>query len=251
MRNNARPASLPAAIHIGYMGRIDRSDAIARVQGLIRRQVIAPEASYWQVQRMEDGFAYEIHEGGPGRGYLSALVSRFAAEPEAIVHLRAGDRTIRVTAPEGKPRSVVLPESERPTIDAVPPGKRMRPFAPTGRAGLITACIFFATAAVLFMATSVALNTSAQTKAGDSAALNQRVENLPHFKWPKAPTRPGEYVDKVQFSNGKWVVDEKPVPLPPRSAPDAMPDTRIAPSGAVPRSAVPAAPHPVKAAPRP
>lgn len=212
MSSKTPVSTTPAAIHIGYMARIDKRDAIARVQGLIRRQLAAPEIAFWSIYPIEDGYAYEIHEGGHGHAYVPAIMARFAAEPEAQIHLAAGNRAVRVTAHEGKPCSFVLPEAEHPSADAFPQGPRMRPFAPTGRGPLITGAVLFACSAVLFLASAVAMTVGSDITAADQAALNERVANLPSLHYPKdGSLMVGQFVNRVQFSGGKWSTDTKSI----------------------------------------
>lgn len=235
MSSKTPVSTTPAAIHIGYMARIDKRDAIARVQGLIRRQLVAPEIAFWNIYPIEDGYAYEIHEGGHGHAYVPAIMARFATEPEAHIHLAAGNRTVRVTAHEGKPCSFVLPEAEHPAPDALPQGPRMHPFAPTGRGPLITGAVLFACSAVLFLASAVAMTVGSDITAADQAALNERVANLPSLHYPKdGSLMIGQFVNRVQFSGGKWSTDTKSIlrgeaAAPPPRGPSAASLTMLQP----------------------
>lgn len=246
MPSKSPASTMPAAIHIGFMARIDKNDAIARVQGLIRRQLVAPDIAFWSIRPIDDGYAYEIHEGGHGHALLPAIMARFAAEPDASIHLYAGNRAVRVTAQDGKPCSFVLPESERPAADSLTQGPRMRPFAPTGRGALITGGVLFAASAILFLASAVATTVGSQTTAAEQAALNERVTNLPSLHYPKdGSILPGQYVGRVQFSGGRWTVDKKsilhgaPAASPANTAPTPMiaalpPPAVISPQGRKP-----------------
>lgn len=215
MLSKSQPsASLPSAIHIGFMARINRSDALARVRGLIRRQVIAPETAWWFIKAIDDGFAYEIHEGGPGRAYLPSVLARMKASPAATVHLRAGGRIVRVTAAEGRPRSATLQEGAEELIDALAPGPRMSRFEVTSSGLLITSGVLLAVAAITFMGTSVAVNSVSDP--GRVAAATLRTRDLPVWHWPKAAAK-GQYVSRVQLSGGRWTtqVSSDAIPLPP------------------------------------
>lgn len=208
------PASLPTAIHIGFMARINRNDALARVRGLIRRQVIAPETAWWFIKAIEDGFAYEIHEGGAGRAYLPGILAHAKANPAATLHLRAGGRIVRITATEGRPRSATLQEGAEELIDAVAPGPRMSRYEVTSSALLITSGVLLAVAAITFMGTSVAVNSVSEPS--QIAAATLRTRDLPVWHWPKAAAK-GQYVSRVQLSGGRWTtqVSSEAIPLPP------------------------------------
>lgn len=202
MLSKARsPMTLPAAIHIGFMARIKRSDAIARLRGLIRRQVIAPETAWWFIRAIDDGFAYEIHEGGDGRAYLPGVLERLKAESGCAVHLRAGNRIVRVTAHDGWPRSVILQEESKELLDAIPANARMTRFEPTSSGLLITSGVLLVTAAMTFMATSVAVNSVSDP--GQAVEAASRTRDLPVWHWPKAAAQ-GQYVTRVQLSGGHW-----------------------------------------------
>lgn len=212
------PVTLPAAIHVGFMARIKRSDAIARVRGLIRRQVIAPETAWWFLKAVDDGFAYEIHEGGAGRAYLPGIMEHIKAEPDGVVHLRAGRRIVRVSAPEGRPRSATLQEESEESVDDIPAGPRMTRFEPTSSGLLITSGALLVAAAMTFMATSVAVNSVRDP--GQTAAAVLRTRDLPVWHWPKAAAK-GQYVSRVQLSGGHWTTQVSSGPGPSTAPADS------------------------------
>lgn len=215
----AEPAS-PLTLHIGHLNHVSRRDAAARVMGLIRRQITTPEATYYYLLKTPSGYAYEIQEGGARRAYLPGLMKRLRDAPEAPVHLRAGNRVVRVQGGADAIVSVELPEDEQPEVDALRPSAHMTPFEATGSRALFTAATFFATGAVALV--TVALLTTLATQhweRGARAAVATSVKNLPIQHWPHTPS-PGSYVSRVQYTGGHWKTIEtearpsSPAPLP-------------------------------------
>lgn len=226
-----REIRTPVAIHIGLLSNIGRRDAAAHVQGLIRRQMIAPEIAAWRLVRSADGYAYEIHEGGDRRSVLPTLLALLQEDPDAVFHLPAGDRVVRVSIEDEAIRSVTLPEDEEAEIDAIKPSGRLRPFEPTGAGPLLTAAVFFCVASVTFLAAVfVTGQASQQWRQSTEAAASLSVEALPIRHWPDRPSD-GRFVSRVQYVAGNWHVQTEHVeqPAPPQAA--KLPDipTRPAP----------------------
>lgn len=215
---------LPIALHVGYLPHINKRDATARVQGLIRRQIVAPEVAYWYLRKQDDGYAYEVQEGGRGRAYLPGIMDALDRDPDASIVLRTTSRAVRISRVDGAPASVVLPEDAEPEFSDLTPTARMQPFAPTGFGPLATAGVFFGFAAVGFLLSLlVAGYVSDQWQATSEDSFITTVDNLPLSHWPKGLS-PDEYVTKVQFSGGNWTVKKARVMTPtlPPGLPKAL-----------------------------
>lgn len=222
--------AVPVALHIGHLNHVSRADAMTRVEGLIRRQSIVPGATYYRLDRTAGGFAYEIQEGGGRKAYLPTLLKRLRDQPDALIHLRAGNRVVRVQGGAEGIVSVVLPEEEQPPVDDIKPSGRMRPFEATGNAALYTASIFFGLGAVALvcamLVTSIAASYWEQHAA---AAASVRVDELPMRHWP-SDQRPGTYVSRVQYVGGQWSVQKKQWQDPQSDNHPDLPDIDLRPS---------------------
>src|SRR5690606_22687312 len=59
----------------------------------------------------EDGFAYEVQEGGNGRPYLPAVVKKFQEDSSAVISIRSGKRVLQISmGPREAFNAVLLPE---------------------------------------------------------------------------------------------------------------------------------------------
>lgn len=205
----ATAQSAPISLYIGHLNHVSRRDALLRVQGLVRRQTITPEAAYYRLARIDGGYAYEIQEGGARKAYLPALLKRMRDAPDMAIHLRAGNRVVRVQGGAQAIVSVVLPEGEQPTVDAIRPTGRMRPFESTGMGALFTAAAFFAVGAVALACSVLVTTTAAEHwEKNARAAVSRRVEHLPIQHWPQEQPA-GTYVSRVQYVGGHWTVQTK------------------------------------------
>lgn len=202
MSKPAADGTLPLAVHIGFLEGIQKRDAIARVRGLIRRDVAATDVAYWYILRTGGGYAYEIQEGGPGRAYLPALVKQLASEPDFKVAVQVAGRRVQLGGHAGKPYAVALQDEAHvgEAIGQLAVGPRMRAFEPTYLAAVIVSGVLLAAASVVFLTSSLAINSSRNAFLAHSATP---LQNWPAWHYPLQPPA-GHYVARVQFSDGRW-----------------------------------------------
>lgn len=222
-------AAAPVSLHIGHLNHVSRADALARVQGLIRRQAAVPEMADYRLAKTGGGFAYEIQEGGAHKAYLPALLKRLRDAPDAPIYLRAGNRVVRVQGGTEGIVSVVLPEDEQPDTDDIQPSGRMRPFEATGTTALFTAATVFAVGAVALVGAVLVSSMAAEHWDKNArAAVSRRVERLPIQHWP--PPQPlGTYVSRVQYVGGHWSIQTKHWKGAAHAEPPALPSVELRP----------------------
>lgn len=195
---------LPISLYVGFLSHINKRDATARVQGLIRRQIVAPEVAYWYLRKCDDGYAYEVQEGGRGRAYLPGILDALDRDPDASIVLRTSTRAVRVSRADGLLASVVLPEDVEPEFSDLGPTARMQVFAPTGFGALTTAGVFFAFATVAWLVASLTVShADEQYREIQGTGIIADINSLPTSHWPKNIS-PDTYVAKVQFSGDHW-----------------------------------------------
>src|SRR3546814_16456282 len=65
---------------VGYLDQVTIKDAIAHAKGFAKRRFEAADASWYAVMPFDDGFLYEVHEGGAGHGYLAGVAAALSPD---------------------------------------------------------------------------------------------------------------------------------------------------------------------------
>lgn len=89
------PESLPAKVIFGYYAHIKKKDLLNYLDAKAKSS-LAFEDSYYNVTPYKDGFLWELHEGGSGKGALSSVKAKLGAGDEPIV-IRTSIGGIRVS----------------------------------------------------------------------------------------------------------------------------------------------------------
>ena len=204
---------LPIEALIGWIPRVDdEKDAIEYTKRQIEIQFSTPEISWYAVAPFDNGYLFEIHHGGGGKGYLKSLVENLRADPDGEYWIPSGNRAVRVVMQEGEPLALVLPEDDARRLvqsghpplhatlslkPAVSKGQGMLNF---GAAMAGVGAVFFIGSAIFYAA---AANPGPSVRAVDFAAL-------PHAQWGMAASAGvEEIVSKLEMKSDKWSVDKR------------------------------------------
>lgn len=85
LERNSDAASIPFDIHIGFYKDVSKSDVINLVKGYAEKNFNTKGNIFYQIKKHSDGYLFEIHQGGSGRGYLSDLLDKFDKDNLIIV----------------------------------------------------------------------------------------------------------------------------------------------------------------------
>lgn len=221
-----KTTSLPLRIIIGYLPEVSERDAREYAQGMAEKHFEQMGISFFQAFKHASGFAFEAHEGGPGKAYLPAIMEYFDAQgPYRLgenhsVTLRTSTRMVEVQRLRDGLAAIVLPEaSEAVATEWLQPSKAMVPGLNRRTLFLYAGMGVFATGllAMLLSATVFRLQTYQESPPLKVESIN--ANNLPRSQWSRIEAvPPNSYVRAIRFRNEKW------------EAPDIVTETPAAPA---------------------
>lgn len=202
----------PLKVLIGFLPDSSEKDTYFYMLGVAEKNLDSENIGYASLTKFENGYAYEIHEGGAGRGYLDSILSHFrslpsfAAEETHRAFIRTATRTVRVERTAAGLYSVILPESDTtPQSEWLTVGKKLSPLVEK-RTGL------FLGGVVLFLSGLIALMGGYATRYQPytpSVVNIERmpVDKLPHSQWSRLTSiQSGDYVMALKFEKNEWLV---------------------------------------------
>lgn len=155
--NDAHIEAVPIRVLIGFLPDVSKRDALEFSQGLAEKYFEKITLAYFKVFPMDNGWAYEAHEGGSGRAYLPAILAKFEehgafnGRDESSVIIKTATRFVEVTRTKDGLSSIFLPESSHviPT-PGILPSEKMDPAFDRRTGFLIAGSILFVTGCVAF-----------------------------------------------------------------------------------------------------
>jgi hypothetical protein len=242
--------SCPIRVFIGFLPEVTERDARDYAFGVAERNCEQISISYFDAFKMNDGYAYEVHEGGSGRAFLPEIIKYFAAQSpfakgaEATsVVIRTGTRTVQVERTLEGLQAFLLPEdAEEVPTDWLEPTTKMTPAIQTMTGVLVVGAALFTTgflAMTLAMVSRIQPYDPPQAPAVKKATESYSVSPLSRWSALQAVST-NEYIKALRFSKGKWDL-ERGVPVAEPTSPAVTP--MPAPAST---SGLPSAPAPVQ-----
>lgn len=106
--------SKPIKILVGHQAEISKKDLKSYLIAKANESFIK-EITYISIRKSSNGYYWEMHEGGPGKGMLSSILKTL--ETQDIVYLPSEDRVLKVTKTNmGGIRALLLSERESPEL---------------------------------------------------------------------------------------------------------------------------------------
>ena len=257
--DNTRPIKLL----VGYLPDSSEKDTYYYMLGVAERNLDSDNIGWAGLFPFENGYAYEIQEGGNGRSYLESVLEHFRnlppflADEDLYVYIRTATRTVRVERTKTGLYSVLLPEGDaRAESEFVSQGKKLSPLVEK-RTGLFVAGV------VLFLSGLLALTgayvTRYQPYTPGVLKLDRVPANkLPHTQWGcLTSVPPNDYVTALRYEKGEWKVETnltgkaglpgcgKPKPVAKKPTDSAVTSATPASDGKTPAAAPGAASAPV------
>jgi hypothetical protein len=220
-----------------------KKDAVAIARSQIGRFMDAPElCSYFVAKHENDGYHYEVHQGGEGKAYLPSVLAQLKDEKTEDVILQPQERQTRVAmTSEGKLMCAYL--SRQDTVEVHDTGviegsKKTTNFFEIDRTFEILSLVTFVFAAVISVASfggyqlkTLAVDGYANSldqlpahdilqKIGYTLKDQRRLEAspLPLTQWrrlERVAENPSIYVSRLKYDEGKgWQISTKPVVSP-------------------------------------
>lgn len=223
--------SRPVVALAGWMPGVARQDVIAYVKGVAEEELTAHDACWWAVHKVGDGWAWELHEGGPGRAFIPSALAAFGRGAESVI-VPTVTRDLQLKPKGDGFEDLLLTESDRrdPTEGVGYIGRRCQPlrsrgmgFAALGAVALAAGVSVLA-AGVLHRETMHADATRAYGRAvaardGGAKPLGAaEVAKLPMSRLATVLAVPeDQFLEALVFKDGKWEVR---LAARPKDAPD-------------------------------
>lgn len=88
-----RKFSLPKQMMVGFYANIKKSDLKNYLRAKASNHMI-PENTYFGIKKYQNGYLWELHEGGSGKGILSSLAEVLKTKDDVIIE--TSDKNVRV-----------------------------------------------------------------------------------------------------------------------------------------------------------
>jgi hypothetical protein len=209
MRGEGLSESLPMNIAIGWVEQSDgRKDIIDLAKGHIDTRFSAKDAAWYGVMPFMGGWFWEAHEGGPGKGYLGAIVAEMTANQGGEYWVPAGPKKVlKIMMRDGKPFPIIMSESEslkvRNSGQAPLIAKsRLTRFSSQGT-GMFIFGATLAGASAVYMFGTMGFYLSVWQPGPMVRAVD--LAQMPHSQWAKVEnTDPEHIISKLEMKNGVW-----------------------------------------------
>lgn len=220
VRSKDDATSLPVVALAGWMPGAARQDVVAYVKGVAEEELTAHDACWWAVHKVGDGWAWELHEGGPGRAFIPSALAAFGRGVESVI-VPTVTRDLQLK-PKGEGfEDLLLTESDRrdPTEGVGYLGKRCQPLRTRG-AGFAALGAVALAAGLVVLAAGVfhreSLHAEATRTHGRAvAARDAGAKPLAAVEMAKLPLSwlasvlavpEDQFLEALVFKDGKWEV---------------------------------------------
>lgn len=206
----------PTQVFIGFLPDVSKKDVISFAIGVANKHCHNIVNTAYAVYKHNTGWAYEVHEGGPRRGYLPKILKVFEEqaggpirEEDAIV-IDTAQRKIMVERTQLGLTAFLMPESfQKPQTSWLEPGSKLKPVVPLR-------VWFIALGGLIFLTGFVTLITALATRP-TPAPLNAPARvALPYSQLPISQWQPlvatyerGSVISALRWEHGQWLIQTK------------------------------------------
>ncbi len=220
-----KTVSLPVRVIIGYLPEVNERDAREYAQGMAEKHFDQMGIAFFQAFKHANGYAFEAHEGGPGKAYLPSIIEHFDAqgpyrlgENHSVV-IRTATRMVEVQRLRDGLASIVLPESsEVAATEWLHASKGMIPGLNRRTLFFYAGAAVFATGVLSMLLSATVFRLQMHEDAPPIKLESISANNLPRAQWSRVEALPpNSYVRAIRFRNDKWEAPEivtETVPAP-------------------------------------
>lgn len=212
----ARFVSLPIRVIIGYLPEVSERDAREYALGMAEKHFEQIGMAYYEVHEYARGYAFEVHEGGDGHGFLPDILEYFDAQGpyrvgESVkVIIRTATRLIEVQRMRDGLVAVMLPESsEEQQTDWLTARDKMTQALNRRTAFLVVGASVFVTGFVAMLLAMFVARYQPYDPPPEATVEQISAQSLPLNQWSRleAITAPN-YVRALRYRNGRWEAPE-------------------------------------------
>lgn len=246
---------VPIRMIIGFLPDVSERDALEYSVGLAYKHFEQISLAFYDVYKYQNGYIYELHEGGSGRAFTPEIIKYFNsrgpvdnAVPVSVV-LPTATRLLQIQRSHDGLICVLLPENSTLAVsEDIKPHEKMRPAINKNTGLLVAGGIMFVSGFLAMMVTGLIIRDHPVDVAKE-AKRSISYNDSPLAKYLDLKSR-NETVEKIEFINGLWqplipisvpavapapasATTSTPPALPPSASnPDNMPGSNNTSSGA-------------------
>jgi len=207
---------LPTLFLAGKLEGVSRKDAELYARGMIARHCHSTENAAFGLLKIDDGFLFEIHEGGDRRALMPALWKMLTEATVEHVVVHTATRNVELFIEDGRLVTALLPESDLAPPTDIEPGKKLKAFENDYSGFLISSVAVFCAATVLLASSLVVNALISDVKIGAVQGLSTQAADLPVMQLPLV-VGPTEYIHALRYDGKRWNLQkrsefEKPAP---------------------------------------
>lgn len=228
---------LPVRVIIGYLPEVSERDALEYAIGLAEKHFDQLGLAFFDAFKFDNGFVFEIHEGGSGRAYVPKIIEYFEAtgpydaENPVSVVLKTGTRRVEVQKARSGLVSVLLPESSTAEPSAqIEATSAMQPALNKRTGFLVVSAALFVTGFAAVMTAAFIARFQPYEAPPERPVEQISAASLPLNQWFRVEAvPPGSYVKALRFRNQRWEAPELGAEVPEAPSDALMPDAAEAP----------------------
>jgi hypothetical protein len=209
----AKNAGLPIRVVIGFLPEVTPRDALEYAMGIAEKHFQQLGIVHYGTFEYENGYAFEVHEGGEGKAYLPSIMAHFRStgpyqdDVNISAVLDTGTRKIEVLRIREGLTCLVLPEdSTTPASPWLTTSKPLTPAVPRMRGLFVAGAVVFASGLLAMTSTAVFFRLQGYLPATPQQIEMVTTSELPRGQWPRleAAVKNNEGVKALRFKGDKW-----------------------------------------------
>lgn len=207
---------LPTLFLAGKLEGVSRKDAELYARGMIARHCHSTENAAFGLLKIDDGYLFEIHEGGDRRALMPTVWAMLTEGQVEHVVVHTATRNVELFIEDGRLVTALLPESDLTSPSMIAPGKKLKAFENDYSGLLISSVAVFCASAVLLASSLVVNALISDVKISAVQGLSTQAAGLPVMQLPLV-VGPTEYIHALRYDGKRWNLQkrsefEKPAP---------------------------------------
>lgn len=193
----------PKKLYIGFLMNVRKKDLFDYIDEWIQDNNCNRSSCYFQAIAWAGGFAFEIHEGGTGKGSLGSVLENLQSVDELTIP--SSDRFVRIAKRKEGFSSYLLNEFEPQEKSAGIEFKdNMSRFYKRNHAFMISGLTLSFLSSIFFFSSWFVVNTATSNKV---PVFYRSTSNLPHEQINKIAdiaNKENMYLKSIKLKDGKW-----------------------------------------------
>jgi len=208
MLNKKTEIELPTLFLAGKLEGVSRKDAELYARGMIARHCHATENAAFGLMKIDDGYLFEIHEGGDRRALMPAVWTMLTEAQVEHVVVHTATRDVELFIEDGRLVSALLPESHLTSPSVIEPGKKLKAFENDYSGFLISSVAVFCASAVLLASALVINALISDAKMSAIQGASTQPADLPVMQLPLV-VGPTEYIHALRYDGKRWNLQKR------------------------------------------